>query len=156
MVGVPLASWSHHSVVSYAWLDLPLTSLSGSQLFVPLSGNIIQRQNYDYLTLLLNRLCAMAGNKRDAQELEEAVMRFLRQLLDLTQLDRQRNREMSNRLKVNDLSADIKLYRKKCLCHMGRMDRSLFTIAAVQYQPGGQLNAGKPRKRRRDQEQLGL
>jgi hypothetical protein len=98
----------------------------------------------------------MAVNKRDAQQLEEALMTFLRQLLDLTRLDRQRNREMSNRLKVNDLPEDIKLYRKRWLCHMGKMDRSLFTIAAVLYQPGGQRDAGKPGKRRKDEEQLGL
>jgi hypothetical protein len=41
-------------------------------------------------------------NKRDAQKLEAAQMRFLRPLLGLTRQDRQRNPDIRNRLKVNN------------------------------------------------------
>jgi hypothetical protein len=42
-------------------------------------------------------------NKRDAQKLEAAQMRFLRPLLGLTRLDRHRNPDICNRLKVDSL-----------------------------------------------------
>jgi hypothetical protein len=46
-------------------------------------------------------------NKRDAQKLEAAQMRFLRLLLGLTRLDRQRNSDICNRLKVDNILEDI-------------------------------------------------
>jgi hypothetical protein len=71
-------------------------------------------------------------NKNDAQKLEAAQMRFLRPLLRLTNLDRQRNLDICNRLKVDN----IKLYQKKWLDHLERMDRSCLPRLALQYQPG--------------------
>jgi hypothetical protein len=49
-------------------------------------------------------------NNRDAQKLEAAQMRFLRPLLGLTRLDRQRNPEIRNNLKVDNIVEDIKQY----------------------------------------------
>jgi hypothetical protein len=49
-------------------------------------------------------------NKRDAQKLEAAQMRFLRPLLGLTRLDRQRNSDIRNRLKVENILEDIISY----------------------------------------------
>jgi hypothetical protein len=46
-------------------------------------------------------------NKRDAQKLEAAQMRFLIPLLGLTRLDRQRNSDIRNRLKVENILEDI-------------------------------------------------
>jgi hypothetical protein len=63
-------------------------------------------------------------NKRDAQKLETAQMRFLRPVLGLTILDRQRNPDIRNRLKANKIVEDIKLYQHKWLDHLERMDRS--------------------------------
>jgi hypothetical protein len=42
-------------------------------------------------------------NKRDAQKLEVAQLRFLRPLLGLTRLDRQRISDIRNRLKVDNI-----------------------------------------------------
>jgi hypothetical protein len=42
-------------------------------------------------------------NKRNAQKLEAAQMRFLRPLLGLTRLYRQRNSDIRNRLKVDNI-----------------------------------------------------
>jgi hypothetical protein len=44
--------------------------------------------------------------KRDAQNLEAAQMRFLRPLLGLTRLGRQRNPDISNRLNVDNIEQD--------------------------------------------------
>jgi hypothetical protein len=46
-------------------------------------------------------------NKRDTQKLEAAQMRFLRPLLGLTRLDRQRNPENRISLKVDNIVEDI-------------------------------------------------
>jgi hypothetical protein len=50
-------------------------------------------------------------NKRDAQKLEAAQMRFLR----LKRPDRQRNPDIRNRLKVNNIAEDIILHQNKWL-----------------------------------------
>jgi hypothetical protein len=62
-------------------------------------------------------------NKRDAQKLEVVQMRFLRPLLDLTRLDHQRNSDILNRLKVDNISEDIISYQKNWTDHLKRMDR---------------------------------
>jgi hypothetical protein len=82
---------------------------------------------------------------RDAQELEAAQMRFLRPLLGLTRLDCQRNPEFRNRLKENNMVEDIKLYQKKWLDHLERMDRSRLLRLAFQYQPHGWRDMGRLR-----------
>jgi hypothetical protein len=45
-------------------------------------------------------------------------MRFLRPLLRLTRLDHQKNPDIRNRLKVNNIVEDIKLYQKNWLDHL--------------------------------------
>jgi hypothetical protein len=52
-------------------------------------------------------------NKRDAQKLEAAQMRFLRPLLGFTRLDHQRNLEIRNSLKVDNIVEDIKQYQRR-------------------------------------------
>jgi hypothetical protein len=83
-------------------------------------------------------------------------MRFLRPLLGLTRLDRQRNPDIRNMLKVNNLTEGIKLYQKRWLDHLERMDRSCLPKLAFQYQPRGRRDAGRPRKRWKDEERLEL
>jgi hypothetical protein len=56
-------------------------------------------------------------NKRDAQKLEAAQMR-LRPLLDLTRLGRQRNSDIGNRLKVDNILEDIISYQKNWIDHL--------------------------------------
>jgi hypothetical protein len=85
-----------------------------------------------------------------------AQMRLLRLLLGFTRLDCQRNHNIHNRLKVNNKIEDIKLYERSWLDHLERMDRSRSHKLALQYQPWGQQNAGRPRERWKDQEQFEL
>jgi hypothetical protein len=87
-------------------------------------------------------------NKRDAQKLGAAQMRLLRPLLGLARLDCQRNADIHNGLKVKNLIEDIKSK------HLERMDGSRLPKLVFQYQPWGQQDAGRPRKRWKDQEHL--
>jgi hypothetical protein len=57
-------------------------------------------------------------NKRDAQKLEAAKMRFLRPLLRPYKIRPPENPDIRNRLKVNSLIEDIKLYQKNWLDHL--------------------------------------
>jgi hypothetical protein len=51
-------------------------------------------------------------------------------------LDRQRKPDIRNRLNVNKLTEDTKLYQKSWLDHEERMDRSRLPKLAFQYPPG--------------------
>jgi hypothetical protein len=51
-------------------------------------------------------------------------MKSLRPLLGLIRFDNQRNPDIHNRLKVNNLIKDIKLYQKSNLGHVEGIDRS--------------------------------
>jgi hypothetical protein len=95
-------------------------------------------------------------NKRDTQKLEAAQMRFLRPLLGLTRLDCQRNPEIHNSLKVDNIVEDIKQYQRRWVDHLERMDRSRLPRLAFQYQPRGWRDRGRPRARWKDQEHLEL
>jgi hypothetical protein len=82
-------------------------------------------------------------NKRDAQKLEAAQMRFLRPLLGLIRLDRHRNPEIRNSLKVDN----IKQYQRRWVDHLERIVRSRLPRLAFQYQPLGWRDRGRPRAR---------
>jgi hypothetical protein len=93
-------------------------------------------------------------NKRDAQKLEAAQMRFLRPLLGCTRLDHQRNSDIRQKLEVDNIVEDIKLYQKKWNWHLQRMNRNRIPQLAFRYQPDGNRDLGRPRQRWRDQEHL--
>jgi hypothetical protein len=57
-------------------------------------------------------------NKRDAQKLQVAQMRFLRPLIGLTRFDCQRNCDICNRLKVDNILQDIISYQKNWIDHL--------------------------------------
>jgi hypothetical protein len=67
-------------------------------------------------------------------------------LTSLTRLDRQRNPDIGNRLKVSNLIEYIKLYQKSWLDRLERMDRSRLPKLVFQYQPRGLRDVGRPRK----------
>jgi hypothetical protein len=67
-------------------------------------------------------------------------------------MDRQRSPDIRNRLKVGNIIEDIKLYQKKWLDHLERMDRSQLQKLAFQCQPRARRDMGRPRIRWRDQE----
>jgi hypothetical protein len=70
-------------------------------------------------------------------------MRLLRPLLRLTRLDHQRNPDISNRLKVNNIVEDTKLCHKKWLDHLEQMNRSHLLRLTFHYQPWGWWDVGR-------------
>jgi hypothetical protein len=71
-------------------------------------------------------------------------------------LDRQRNPEIRNSLKVDNIVEDIKQYQRRWVDHLERMDRRRLPRLAFQYQPRGWRDRGRPRARWKDQEHLEL
>jgi hypothetical protein len=95
------------------------------QIYNKMNGIIkchLGKQMTTYTKLRLHNITSKAGscygnenwitNKKEAQKLEAAQMRFLRPLFGLTKLDRQRNPDIRNRLRVDNAVEDIKLYQK--------------------------------------------
>jgi hypothetical protein len=90
--------------------------------FVKITFCLFGVQYYIYTKLRLHNITSKASlcygsetctiNKRDAQ------MRFLRPLLGLTRLDHQRNLEIRNNLKVDNIVEDIKQYQRRLVDHL--------------------------------------
>ena len=91
--------------------------------------------------------------KRDEQRLEAAQMEFLRHLLGITKLDKDKNQCIRQKNWCTEHIKDIKLYQyqEKWLQHVQRMDTNRLTKQALQYKPNGRRNIERPRKRWRDQ-----
>jgi hypothetical protein len=60
-------------------------------------------------------------NKRDKQRFEAAQKRFLRPLLGHTKLDRQRNVDIRERLRVQSIVEEIETYQRKWKEHIEMM-----------------------------------
>ena len=84
--------------------------------------------------------------------MKAAKMRFLRPLLGLKMLDRRRNCNIRNRLKINNIAHDFKAHKKKWLDRLKRMDMDRLPRLALQYhQPKGRRKLGQTRRRWKDQ-----
>jgi hypothetical protein len=75
--------------------------------------------------------------KRDEQRLEAAQMKFLRHLLGITKLDRERNQSVREKLGLQNIVPEIKQYQREWLQHVERMDRDRITKQALKYRPKG-------------------
>jgi len=60
--------------------------------------------------------------KREEQCLEAAQMKFLRHLLGITKLDKEKNQCIRQKTKAQNIVKEIKRYQKKWLQHLQRMD----------------------------------
>jgi len=89
--------------------------------------------------------------KREEQRLEAAQMKFLRHLLGLTKLDKEKQQCIRQKTGVQNIVKEIKQYQKKLLQHVQRMDTNRVPKKVLQYKPKGGRNIGRPRKRWRDQ-----
>ena len=89
--------------------------------------------------------------KREEQRLEAAQMKFLRHLLGITKLDREKNQCIRQKTGAQDIVQEIKQYQEKWLQNVQRMDTNRLPKQALQYKPNGRRNIGRPRKRWRDQ-----
>jgi len=89
--------------------------------------------------------------KREEQRLEAAEMKFLRHLLGITKLDKEKNQCIRGKTEAQNIVKEIKKYQKKWLQHGQRMDTNRLPRQALKYRPEGRRNIGRPKKRRRDQ-----
>ena len=88
---------------------------------------------------------------REEQRLEAAQMKFLRHLLGITKLDKEKNQCIREKTGAQNIAKEIKQYQKKWLQHVQRMDRNRLPRQALKYRPEGRRNIGRPKKRWRDQ-----
>ena len=89
--------------------------------------------------------------KREEQRLEAEQMIFLRHLLGITKLDKEKNRCIRQKTGAQNIVKEIKQYQEKWLQHVQRMDTNRLPKQALQCKPKGRKNIGRPRKRWRDQ-----
>jgi len=75
--------------------------------------------------------------KREEQRLEAAQMKFLRHLLGVTKLDKEKNQFNRQKTGAQNIVKAIKQYQKKWLQHVQRMDTNRLPKQALQYKPKG-------------------
>jgi len=78
-------------------------------------------------------------------------MKFLRHLLGITKLDKEKNQCIRENTGAQNIVKEIKQYQKKWLQHVERMDRNRLPRQALKYRPEGRRNIGQPKKRWRGQ-----
>jgi len=89
--------------------------------------------------------------KRDEQRLEAAQKKFLRHLLGITKLGKEKNQSIRKKTGVQNIVKEIKQYQQKWLQHVQRMGTNRLPKQALCYRPKGRRNLGRPRKRWTDQ-----
>ena len=69
--------------------------------------------------------------KREEQRLEAAQMKFLRHLLGITKLDREKNQCIRQKTGAQNIVKEIKQYQEKWLQNVQRMDTNSLTKQAL-------------------------
>ena len=75
--------------------------------------------------------------KREEQRLEAAQMKFLRHLIGITKLDKEKNQCIRQKPGAQNIVKEIKQYQEKWLQHVQRMDTDRLPKQALQYKPKG-------------------
>jgi hypothetical protein len=79
-------------------------------------------------------------------------MKFLRHLLGITKLDKEKNQFIRGKTGTQNIVKEIKQFQKKWLQHVvQRMDTNRIPKQALQYRLKRRRNIGRQRKRWRDQ-----
>ena len=89
--------------------------------------------------------------KIEEERLEAEQMKFLRHLLRVTKLDKEKNQCIREKTGAQNIVKEIKQYQEKWLQHVQRMDTNRIPKQTLQYKPEGRRNIGRPRKRWRHQ-----
>ena len=89
--------------------------------------------------------------KREERRLVGAQIKFLRHLLGIIKLDKEKNQCIREKMGAQNIVKEIKQYRKERLQHVQRMDTNRIPKQALRYRPKGRRNIGRPKKRWRDQ-----
>ena len=69
-------------------------------------------------------------------------MKFLRHLLGITKLDKERNQCIREETGAENIVKEIKQYQEKWLQHIQRMDTNRIPKQALQYKPKGRRHIG--------------
>ena len=64
-----------------------------------------------------------------------AQMKFLRHLLGMTKLDKEKNQCIREKTGAENIEKKIKLYQEKWLQHIQKMDTNRLPKHAIQYKP---------------------
>jgi hypothetical protein len=94
---------------------------------------------------------AWALKKRYEKRPEAARIKFLRHLLGVTKLDRERNQSVREKLGVQNIVLEIKQYQREWLQHVERVNTDRILKQALKHRPKGKRRIGRPRKRWKDQ-----
>ena len=84
--------------------------------------------------------------KREEQRLEAAQMKFLRHLLGITKLDKEKKQCIRQKTGAHNTEKEIKQYQEKWLQHVQRMDTNRLSKQAVQYKPKRRRNIDDGRR----------
>jgi hypothetical protein len=87
----------------------------------------------------------------EEQRLEAAQMKFLRHLLGITKLDKDKNQCIREKTGARNIVKEIKKYQEKWLQHVQKMDTNRIPKQALQCKSKERRNIRRPRKRWRDQ-----
>jgi len=79
--------------------------------------------------------------KRD-EHVKAAQMKFLRHLLGITKLGKEKDQCIREKTGAQHIVKEIKEYQKKWLQHVQRMDTNRLPIQALKYRPEGRRNFG--------------
>jgi hypothetical protein len=71
--------------------------------------------------------------KREEQRLEAAEMKFLRHLLGITKLDKEKNQSIREKTGEENIVKEIKQYQEKWLQHIQRMDTNRIPKTSTTY-----------------------
>jgi hypothetical protein len=74
-------------------------------------------------------------------------MKFLRHLLGITKLDKEKNQCIREKTGAENIVKEIKQYKEKWLQHIQRMEVNRIPKQALHYKPKGRKHIGQPRKR---------
>jgi len=73
--------------------------------------------------------------KREEQRLEAAQIKFLRHLLGITKLDKEKNQCIREKTGARNIVKEIKQCQEKWLQHVQRIDTNRIPKQALQYKP---------------------
>jgi hypothetical protein len=78
-------------------------------------------------------------------------MKFLRPLLGITKLDKEKNQSIREKTGAQNTVKEITQYQQKWLQHVKWMGTNRLPKQALRCRPEGQRNLGRPKKRWTDQ-----
>ena len=84
--------------------------------------------------------------KRDMARLDAAELRFLRSVTGYTRLDKIRSEVIGKELEISGIQDERLKCKKNWINHLERMDNTRLPKHAVNYEPRGRRDRGRPRK----------